>query len=278
MLASRLPEAVLVVAHPDDEILWFSSIVDKVDRIIISYLDVPENAKWTQGRRRAASAYPLPNATFLGLSEAPAYAGADWLGWPVTTDSGLELNKNEKVPPGFSPARYESNYRELVLRLRECLRDVSTVITHNPWGEYGHEEHVQVYRAVMSVQAELGFDVWYTNYCSDRSYRLMLRETHFGFRTDLESLPTNAKLAHAIEAVYRREDCWTWPYDDYIYFPYETFIRHDTSRGGNSHPASAIPLNFVRVERLPRPPAPPVSPIRRAARAVKRRVARPRPR
>jgi hypothetical protein len=271
MLASTLHESVLVVAHPDDEILWFSSIVDKVDRTIISYLDVPEQVLWTEGRRRVANSYPLPNVTFLGLKESCAFAGADWLGWPVLTEAGLALKLSERTLPGFNPALYESNYRDLVLRLRDCLTGVKTVITHNPWGDYGHEEHVQVHHAVKCVQAELGFDIWYSNYCSDRSYGLMLRESHFGFRSDFESLPTNPTLAHCIEALYRREGCWTWPFDDYIHFAYDTFIRHDTERQDNSYPPSAIPLNFIRLEP-PKPPLPPVSPVRRVARALKRRV------
>lgn len=76
MLLSQVKSAVLVVAHPDDEILWFSSIVDKVAAIVFCYLDVPEQAKWTEGRHRISQSYPVPNATFLGVVESRAYQGA----------------------------------------------------------------------------------------------------------------------------------------------------------------------------------------------------------
>ena len=50
--------------------------------------------------------------------------------------------------------------------LRARLGDCRNVITHNPWGEYGHEDHVQVFRAVTALQAELGFAVWVSGYCA----------------------------------------------------------------------------------------------------------------
>jgi LmbE family N-acetylglucosaminyl deacetylase len=270
--ASRLDGATLVVAHPDDEILWFSSIIDRVDRIVICYLDVHGDPTMSQARRRVARDYPLNNVTFLGVTQARVYLGADWLGWPVVTESGLAVGASERTYADFNPQRYVPNYHELVERLRECLAGVKTVITHNPWGEYGHEEHVQVYRAVMSVQKTCGFDVWYSNYCSDRSYRLMLLETHCGFGPDLETLQTQPSLVSDLEALYREAGCWTWAYDDYVYFPNETFIRHDDSRRGRSYSASTVPLNFIRMEHLPRRPAPPPNALRRVVRSVKRRV------
>lgn len=271
MLSANLHRTALVVAHPDDEILWFSSIVDRVAKTVICFLKSPVQTNWTEGRQRVAKAYPLDNVSFLGLTESRALLGADWLKWPVTTEFGLELKPNPKTFPGFDPQRYVSNFERLVGLLRESLSGVTTVVTHNPWGEYGHEEHVQVHRAVASLQPELGFDLWYSNYCSDRSYRLMLREDS-GFRSDYETLPTNPALAKQIEELYRREGCWTWPYDDYVYFPCESFVKSDPTRRGKRYAASAYPLNFIRLELLPTPPEPPVSLARDVARLVKRRL------
>ena len=270
--ASRLDGATLVVAHPDDEILWFSSIIDRVDQIIICYLEVHGDATMSAARRRLARDYPLKNVTFLGIMQARVYLGADWLGWPEATEAGLAVAASDRTFPDFNAQRYEPNYHELVTRLSESLADVKTVVTHSPWGEYGHEEHVQIHRAVMTVQGTGGFDVWYSNYCSDRSYRLMLRETHWGFGSEFETLPTQPSRVKEIEQLYRDAGCWTWAYDDYVYFPYETFIQHDASRRGKSYPASSIPLNFIRMEHLPRRPVPPPSALRRVARSVKRRV------
>jgi LmbE family N-acetylglucosaminyl deacetylase len=269
---SKLDGATLVVAHPDDEILWFSSIIDRVDHIVICYLDVYGDATMSDARRRVAREYPMKNVTFLGVTQARVYLGADWLGWPEATESGLAVAASERTFADFDARRYEPNYHELVSLLRETLADVGTVVTHNPWGEYGHEEHVQINRAVMAVQSSIDFDVWYSNYCSDRSYGLMLRETHCGFASEFETLATQPTLVKEFETLYRNAGCWTWAYDDYVYFPNETFIRHDASRRGKPYAASTIPLNFIRLEPLPKRPAPPPSALRRVARSVKRRV------
>ena len=272
MSVASLDGATLVVAHPDDEILWFSSIIDRVDRIVICYLDVHGDATMSAARRRVARDYPLKNVTFLGVTQARVYLGADWLGWPEATEAGLAVAASERTFADFDARRYEPNYHELVTRLRRNAGRCRTVVTHSPWGEYGHEEHVQINRAVMAVQASIGFDVWYSNYCSDRSYRLMLRETHCGFGVRTRNAADQPALVKEIETLYRKAGCWTWVYDDYVYFPNETFIRHDASRRGKSYPASSVPLNFIRLEQLPKRPTPPPSALRRVARSMKRRV------
>ena len=38
MIAGISGKSILVVAHPDDEILWFSSILASVDHVILCYL------------------------------------------------------------------------------------------------------------------------------------------------------------------------------------------------------------------------------------------------
>ena len=168
MLSNNFGRVALVVAHPDDEILWFSSIVQKVAKVVVCYLDVPERPDWTAGRRLAMREYPLTNWTFLGLTESVAFAGADWKA-PVTTEYGLEVQQRPGTLLGFDAERYRANYHTLCTQLRGVLGESDVVVTHNPWGDYGHEEHVQVHRAVTTVQKVLGYDVWYSNYCSERS-------------------------------------------------------------------------------------------------------------
>ena len=73
-----------------------------------------------------------------------------------------------------SKEHYRNNYDELKQRLEEKLRGYRNVFTHNPWGEYGHEEHVQVYRVVKDLQAQMRFNLWYSNYVSNKSFKLML--------------------------------------------------------------------------------------------------------
>src|SRR5262245_2834597 len=107
----------LVVAHPDDEILWFSSILRRATNVIVCFLDVPERSDWTAGRRRTAQAYPLPTASFLGLTESVVLVGADWNA-PVVTEYGLDVQKRRGTLPGFDADRYRANYGVLVSQLK----------------------------------------------------------------------------------------------------------------------------------------------------------------
>jgi len=248
-LTDSLAHATLVVAHPDDEILWFSSIFDRVGAIIVCYLDVPGREDWTRGRRAVVPEYPRPNVEFLGLVESVAFRGADWAD-PRECTEGLALARNPGTLPGFDPGRYHDNYARLVEALGDRLSGVRHVVTHNPWGEYGNEEHVQVHNAVRSLAPEIGFDLWYSNYCSDRSFNLMRRHAG-GWRSQGEALPTQPELVAPIEALYRRHDCWTWPFDDYAYFPTECFLR---AGDADADPrGSTLPLNYIHIiDRVPR--------------------------
>jgi len=53
--AEMLSSAILVVAHPDDEILWFSSVVDKVDEILFCFGDYPALPALGEGLRSSGS-------------------------------------------------------------------------------------------------------------------------------------------------------------------------------------------------------------------------------
>src|SRR3989304_1382689 len=114
--------AALVVAHPDDEALWFSSILERVDEIVICFMDVVSRPDWSEGRRRCRASYPLQKAMFLGLQESEVFNGADWLE-PVLTQYGLEVSKQTNSFPGFSAKRYRNNYEELRQRLSMRLRN-----------------------------------------------------------------------------------------------------------------------------------------------------------
>jgi hypothetical protein len=259
-----LNKAALVVAHPDDEILWFSSIVDKVGLILVCFLDVPSRRDWSEGRQRAARAFPLPNTVFLGLTESETFNGANWSA-PVVTDYGLEVAQGESTLPGFSGKTYRDNYELLKNELGVRLQGYTSVFTHNPWGEYGHEEHVQVHRAVSSVRQSLGFNIYFSNYCSTRSYHLMLQYVS-GFTSDYDTLKTNANLATQVEQLYRRNNCWTWPFDDYTWFTHECFMKDNGQSDRSDSAGHVFPLNFIKLESSRRRQS--HSPLSRLARVI----------
>jgi len=109
---------VLIVAHPDDEILWFNP--SEFDQIIIVFL----NGYKEEERRRALENHPLKDKIVC---------------WELT-ESNYWRDKT-KIE------EYKKCYRETVELARKLNAD--SITTHNAHGEYGHTDHVLVHNAVM---------------------------------------------------------------------------------------------------------------------------------
>ena len=88
---SRFASSALVVAHPDDEVPWFSSVVGKVERVIICYEECAELPELADGRRAARQAYPLATATWLRRAEPCSLRRVDWRS-PIRTAHGMALD------------------------------------------------------------------------------------------------------------------------------------------------------------------------------------------
>ncbi|MGE0499370.1 MAG: hypothetical protein AB7I79_08940 [Rhizobiaceae bacterium] len=262
-----LHNSLIVGAHADDEMLWFGSIIKDVDRIVIVFRDF-----WAQpglGERRDAALgdYPRAGTVCLGVSEAGAYACADW-NRPVVTPHGialgLEANRREmtrmarlsfskvsvldrgRVADASVARAYEANFYVIRDALRPLLSADMNVFTHNPWGEYGHEEHIQVFRVLQLLREEIGFKLWMSNYCTDRALPLAMRyfETCPG---GYVRLPVDKAFAEEVASVYKRHDCWTWA-DDWTWFEEECFMeapRDDTDPSPHRH---LFPLNFFTID------------------------------
>ncbi|MBB5374219.1 PIG-L family deacetylase [Acidocella aromatica] len=196
-------KSAVVVAHPDDEILWLSSALPAADKIVFCFGDLYGNPKRSAARRRAVAALALPNLTDLQIPESGVRKLVDWER-AEPTPYGVEIAEPE------GRARYEANFAKLVSALRPVLAGYGNVFTHNPWGEYGHPEHVQVYRAVCALQAELGFTVWFSNYVAPLSLPLARQLAAQPCWTSRELRRPNVLLARRWAWTYLRHGAWTW--------------------------------------------------------------------
>jgi glycosyltransferase involved in cell wall biosynthesis len=239
---TMLDKAIIVSAHPDDEVLWFSSILDKVDEVVVCFLGNESHPWWTVGRRKSLLEYPRKNISCLNVDESEVFLnGADWQN-PVITDYGLEI-AGKSFPERID--KYKNNYDELKQRLEKQLDGYRNVFTHNPWGEYGHEEHVQVYRVIKGLQDKMSFNLWYSNYVSNKSFKLMFN--HFDrFRFEHAVFETNKSLAREIKGIYTKNKCWTW-FDDWEWFEEESFIKETASPKEEQRQGRLFPTNVIKV-------------------------------
>lgn len=243
--------SVLVVAHPDDDILWMGAVIDKVESIIFCFNDDPGNPELGAVRRKTINDYPLANVSTLGVIETQSWNMADW-SQPVATDYGIKLDKCQE-----SDSRYQDAYNKLTRILRKRVANRKSVFTHNPWGEYGHEEHVLVYRVLKTLQAEFHYDLWFSNYCSNRSVNFM---NHYisGFEAEYQCLPVNMALVNEISEIYRKNGCWTW-YEDYQWFEQECLMREraGVTQSERMPYGHSFPVNYLKIhvgEHKQKPP------------------------
>ena len=257
-------DSVLIVAHPDDDILWLSSVIDKVEKIIFCFNEDPAKPALGVARKKTIAEYPLSNVSTLDIAEPQSFDKADW-SEPVTTEYGLKLSRCKE-----SDARYKKTYEELVHRVRNLVADRKNVFTHNPWGEYGHEDHVLVYQVLKTLQVEFHYTLWFSNYCSNRSVTLMDNYIS-GFHSDYECLPANRVLAQQIADVFKTNGCWTW-YEDYQWFDSECLMRSTLSE---DHPAPLpyghnFPINYIKIHIKSEKPQP--HPLIKMWKKIKRKL------
>jgi LmbE family N-acetylglucosaminyl deacetylase len=219
MVDLDLSKSCLVVAHPDDEVLWFSSILERVGRVVFCFEDCAEYPELGPARRALLDAYPLSNVSSLRLPEPCSVHLVDW-SQPEADALGLRLNAPETTPARI--ASYRASFQALREELAIQLSGVEVVFTHNPWGEYGHADHVQLARVIEGLRPRLGFRLFHSGYIAHRT--MPLAAAFIARCGQGLELPTQPALATALQALYREHGCWTWPVA-YQRFASETFLE-----------------------------------------------------
>ena len=235
-----LKNSIIICAHPDDEILWFGSILESVKEITVCFLGCKSNPQWKDGRKKSIYEYPLRKISCIGIDESETYNSANWQD-PVITKYGLEIF-NKRI----SDKIYKRNYYKLNKSLKNKLKGYCDIFTHNPWGEYGHEEHVQVYRVVKELQEEMRFNLWFPNICSNKSLKLMSKYVD-ALDSEHVKFKTNNVIARDIKSLYEKNRCWTW-FGDWEWFEEEVFIKDRNIEEGNGKYGKTFPLNFIKVK------------------------------
>ena len=43
-------------------------------------------------------------------------------------------------------------FNEIAINLKKYLKDIDEVLTHNPWGDYGHVDHILIFNTVKHIK------------------------------------------------------------------------------------------------------------------------------
>lgn len=160
-------KTALVVAHSTDEIFFFGSVVDKVEHIYVCYNSTPKNyflnSKKDQAKKFLTSI--KPNITYLNLTE-PQILGTGNFDSCEQNIFGLTNN----VPFETMKVHFEKVASKLI---ESGINKYDTIISHNMWGENGHEENILIQRVVSALQKQFKFKYITNSFFSSTSEKLM---------------------------------------------------------------------------------------------------------
>ncbi len=169
----------ILVAHPDDELLWCWPALHHATKIVACSDDRnnPER-QWCAKRGEVLE--------------------------KIGKILGVEVVRFG-YPSGFYqlPTRDETLSKALG-EFGKALEGADTVFTHNPWGEYGHIDHMLVHQvAVASRKVVLFTDIFEpSNWVPWKNMPV-----YGGHVTDAT---IDMDLYERCKALYDEEGCWTW--------------------------------------------------------------------
>src|SRR6202035_4980638 len=103
-------EALVVVAHPDDEVLWLAGVLPYAAKILVAFGVASGDALLTTNRELVRQSYPYHGFEFLGLEHADVFGQSDFLS-RVPVEHGVDLMRSCQPERA---QRYVSNYPAVV--------------------------------------------------------------------------------------------------------------------------------------------------------------------
>ena len=166
------------MAHPDDEIIFGFPVLKETSKITIcsSDLNNPDRT-WCKDRKKA-------------LKE-------------VCNELKIE----------YECLDYNSDFYSLETRnetLKKMLEDVRNritgkIFTHNPWGEYGHIDHILIHLLAKQIT-----DIYYSDIAIESNW-MPIKPFESG--TKIKEVENDLELYNKCKDIYKKYGVWTWDRD-----------------------------------------------------------------
>jgi LmbE family N-acetylglucosaminyl deacetylase len=128
----------IICAHPDDETLFFSSILNSFGQDCIVHCLTDGNADGRGDERKKEFSHAMKYFEVTNFK---------WSGLADIYELNIEQNKLEK---------------EIQETINSLPKD-SIIFTHGPFGDYGHPHHIQVALVVHRIAFKKGISVYHPN-------------------------------------------------------------------------------------------------------------------
>ena len=183
---------VMVLAHPDDEIIFGWPIFQmeglKKEVLICTSDKHNKERKWCKHRKK------------------PLFEICEHFDVPVTC---LDYN-SEFYKMNTRDESLTHMYQDVLSHLNKM--DYDFVFTHNPMGEYGHLDHTHIFQLLLT---HVKCPLLYTDICININWPSFdaiperYRQMYYT-QPVFENMSYNKDVYDYCESVYRNHDVWTW--------------------------------------------------------------------
>tara|TARA_R100001509_G_scaffold164556_1_gene142623 strand:- start:228 stop:875 length:648 start_codon:yes stop_codon:yes gene_type:complete len=197
---------LMVMAHPDDEILFgwpifFNPNYEKKLIICSSDFNNPDR-KWCKYRKH--SLFKVCNA-----ENVPVYCldyNSSFYKTPTRRPKNLPRNDY-----GDSQAPFRKMCDHIAKAVRNVEDDFDYIFTHNPYGEYGHMDHKLLFELILKTTKK---DILITDICinsnwaAKKDFTKKINRLYYSNKIDTCSIDIDKYKKY--EDIYKQDNVWTW--------------------------------------------------------------------
>ena len=202
---------LMVLAHPDDEILFgwpifFDKNYNK--KIIMCSTDANnKDRQWCAHRKHVMSLICKNEKVEVEFIDN----NSSFYKTQTRRPSSAPLNDS-----GDSQAPYRSLCQNIVDKVKNQEKSFDYIFTHNPYGEYGHKDHILIFDLILknTEKPMLVTDIihrsnWSFNDRNSLSDSCKIKKTFYKkiFREDCQM---DVDKFNFYKSVYQKNNCWTW--------------------------------------------------------------------
>jgi len=184
-----------IFAHPDDEVIWGWPIMQ--DNTIEKYLIIVSNNRPGYDSARAAleEVCKLTDIHFVACLNLPS--------------------EFYRLPTRYETFTLPMAIQRIVRTVNNALSEISPdyIITHNPFGEYGHGDHRLVFNVITSFINEI--DIVFTDACQSNKCHLSFDEIpmriwEIYFLDRMDEYKLDKSWLDVCSSIYKKHKAWSW--------------------------------------------------------------------
>ena len=231
-VSKNFNNSALIVAHLDDEVIFASSLINHVKKIIICFCGNSNEKELTKSRRNLINNFPNKKFIFLKFEENNSL-----LRKLCHENLNRRFILHDEKEINYVKTKLENNQdykafkRILKNRLLSELKSIENVFTHNEWGEYGHFDHINIHNIVRELTLKKNINLYCFGYIAERNfYSLNYYLNNLNLNLSIE-LKSNKEFFQNFKDLYIDNNCWTW-YENYELPEKEFFYFIDNTKTG----------------------------------------------